>query len=254
MENYKKTEKEKYDTTYTAHTGIIDGNFKKLFFHESENAFLNQLSKLIEPANDILEVGCGTAPVLVELTTADKRWHLIDISLNGLQSFSKHYPQLSEQNLLFQMDVEKLAYRDDTFNLIVDNELLSSVDPVKALPELFRVLQPGGILVLKETFGVNPIFNWYRKKKVTRGELHSWVAEHIFRHDYLKSIPCEYSIKSISYYHFLSVLLAPGLMRLSSEGLKGRIQKISNYFDRLFLNIPIVKLLGFKVILILEKH
>lgn len=254
MDNYKKIEKEKYDTTYTDHTGIIDGNFKQSYFKESEKFFLTALSNLIEAEGDILEVGCGAAPVLVELMTADKHWHLIDISLNGLQSFAKQYPQLSEQNSLIQMDVEKLAYRDNTFKLVVDNELLSSVDPEKALPELFRVLQPGGLLVLKETFGVNPIFNWYRKKKVKRGELHSWVAEHIFRHGYLKSIPCEFSIQSISYYHFLSVFLAPVLMRLSSEPLKERIQLISNCFDRLLMKIPFLKLLGFKAILILQKH
>jgi ubiquinone/menaquinone biosynthesis C-methylase UbiE len=63
-----------------------------------------------------------------------------------------------------QMAAERLAYRSESFDAAVGNAILHHVDLDLALPELARVLKPGGRGYFMEPLAHNPLINLYRKR------------------------------------------------------------------------------------------
>ena len=61
--------------------------------------------------------------------------------------------------LLAQMSGEALALPDAAFDLAVCSDILEHVpDPVRALGEVYRVLRPGGRVLIRQGFALNPDF------------------------------------------------------------------------------------------------
>ncbi|PIU24464.1 hypothetical protein COT12_00910, partial [Candidatus Berkelbacteria bacterium CG08_land_8_20_14_0_20_39_8] len=79
------------------------------------------------------------------------------------------------------MDCEKMEFPDNLFDIIFDGGTFSSIDLVKAYPELSRVLKPDGFLIGIETFGHNPFTNLKRKINKLIGKRTEWATAHIFR-------------------------------------------------------------------------
>ena len=102
--------------------------------------------------NKILDAGCGTGGAFFYLK---KFGHVIgvDVSENALR-FAKTLGTVRKG------DIVKLPFRDFTFDVVVCLDVLYHRwvgDYRQALSELYRVLKPGGIVVIRE-----PAYNWMR--------------------------------------------------------------------------------------------
>lgn len=81
----------------------------------------------------------------------------IDVSLSAIGSARKRYPRIRA----IGVDVRSLPFTDDTFDMIVSTSTLdhfpSRGDIMVSLRELYRVLRPGGKLILTLDNPANPI-------------------------------------------------------------------------------------------------
>jgi len=123
----------------------LEGFLEGLFFRR-----LRQ--KLWQQANGthILEVGVGTGKNF-EFYPSDARVTAIDFSPRMLDQAKKKRDRKQIDVDLVQMDVESICYADNSFDTVIASFVFCSVpQPRKGLKELYRVLKPGGQLLLLE--------------------------------------------------------------------------------------------------------
>lgn len=105
----------------------------------------------------ILDAGCGTGLLAKRLKKYGKV-AAVDISPYAIELARKRGIAVQEAS------VNKLPFKDNVFNLVVSLDVIyhKMVDDKKALAEFFRVLKPGGVLILRV-----PAIRWL-------GTLHDW--------------------------------------------------------------------------------
>ena len=113
----------------------------------------------------ILEYGCGTGWITVELAELGAELHSFDISQEAVTQtrewVSRHRPEANCQ--IQQMAAEKLDYPDAHFDLVIGFAILHHLELGLALPELRRVMKPGARALFAEPLGSNPLINLYRR-------------------------------------------------------------------------------------------
>jgi phosphatidylethanolamine/phosphatidyl-N-methylethanolamine N-methyltransferase len=103
----------------------------------------------------ILEVGVGTGISLPDYSRTS-RLVGVDLSEPMLRKAQKRVSELRLRNVegLFLMDAERLAFPDDSFDVIVAQYVITTVPhPEATLDEFARVLKPGGEIVLVSRVG-----------------------------------------------------------------------------------------------------
>jgi len=212
--------------------------------------YLYELVKKEAKDKDILDYGCGTGIHLSYLAGIGKSVIGIDLSKKSLEVAQKKIEMGNLSAKVLLMDCESLDFDDNSFDIIFDGGVFSSLDLDKALPELARVLRPGGALIGIETFGHNPITNLKRKMNKLLGKRTGWAAEHILKtedfdkfREYFKNVEVHYfHIVSWTAFPFLSVNWGRGLLKLMES------------LDRFILKVvPFSKKYSFKVVFVLRK-
>ena len=90
----------------------------------------------------ILDLGCGNGCYTAELARRAEYVCGIDIHMPHLQAFQEAIPRVQGRG-------EQLPFASDTFDAVTIIEVLEHTDcDTKVLAECFRVLKPGGLLVL----------------------------------------------------------------------------------------------------------
>jgi phosphatidylethanolamine/phosphatidyl-N-methylethanolamine N-methyltransferase len=107
----------------------------------------------LRPNQAVLEVGIGTA-LTAPLYPRDCRVTGIDLSAPMLREACKHVGSPGGRNIqLLQMDASKLAFADQSFDVVYAAYVISVVpDPVAVLQEMRRVCRMGGEIVLLNHF------------------------------------------------------------------------------------------------------
>lgn len=106
---------------------------------------------------DVLEVGCGTGSLTIELLKSipDIRLTATDMSAASVQRTQNKcaaFPRLVVQ----AEDLTRLSFADGTFDAVVGNSILHHCPTESALRESYRVLRPGGFLLMFEPNLANP--------------------------------------------------------------------------------------------------
>ncbi len=159
-----------------------DDEYKRIF--ESEDSFWwyvgihslieDSLRKYLAKKNgNILDAGCGTGGNLMMLKRFAKAFG-IDISPEALRFCSKSRGLTD----LTQGTLEQLPFRNDSFDAAISIDVLYHLwvrNDETALRELYRVLKPGGIIIIQSA-----AFEWlrgqhdevvYTRKRFTRNEV-----------------------------------------------------------------------------------
>jgi ubiquinone/menaquinone biosynthesis C-methylase UbiE len=138
-----------------------------------------------------------------------------------------------EDRVTFEtMDAEALTFADDTFDLIAEYGVLHHLDLDRAMPELVRVLKPGGQMIGTETLGHNPLIRWYRKR--TPGLRTAWETEHILKRANFERMKRYFDNVELHFFHLATLAAVPfrrtPLFRPMLAMLRG--------VDAVLLNIP----------------
>jgi demethylmenaquinone methyltransferase/2-methoxy-6-polyprenyl-1,4-benzoquinol methylase len=100
-----------------------------------------------KPGERILDIACGTGTSTVPLARSGATVVGIDFSPQMIAEAGKKHPKIEFR----EADAMKLPFGDDEFDAVTISFGLRNVqDPKKALAEMYRVLKPGGRLVVCE--------------------------------------------------------------------------------------------------------
>jgi ubiquinone/menaquinone biosynthesis C-methylase UbiE len=112
------------------------------------------LTSGIRPGMNILELGCGTGYFTKELTGFGANITAIDVSPELLEIAEKTVTTPSVTFLIenaFQM-----TFTDASFDMVIGSSVLHHLDVERAIPEIYRVLKPGGSITFTEPNMMNP--------------------------------------------------------------------------------------------------
>jgi SAM-dependent methyltransferase len=102
----------------------------------------------LEPAQRVLDLGCGIGNFLAWLSHREEvSLHGLDLAVTSLQMARSTVTAVD----FTAGDAESLPYRDSAFDRVVCNGAAHHLlDPRQGFREMFRVLAPGGMLVMHE--------------------------------------------------------------------------------------------------------
>ncbi|MEO8422624.1 MAG: class I SAM-dependent methyltransferase [Actinomycetota bacterium] len=101
---------------------------------------------------DVLEYGCGACQFGIKV--AMRGAHLIGLDFSAAQ-LGHGWTKMAETGVRFplvQADGERIPFRDASFDLVFcDHGVMGFADPLLTVPEVSRVLRPGGLFVFNGT-------------------------------------------------------------------------------------------------------
>ena len=123
---------------------------------------LNRLLTVLPVKSEwaVLDIGCGPIrPYSFILTDKFRKCFGFDYNLKILkgQTFDtcrKHGVHI------FQGNIEKMAFRNGSFDLVICNDMLAYTNKKKSLSEIYRVLRQGGYCI--SLFNNTSAYSWYK--------------------------------------------------------------------------------------------
>ncbi|MBI3829690.1 MAG: methyltransferase domain-containing protein [Planctomycetes bacterium] len=115
-----------------------------------ENARVEAALRLLEsgPSHRVLDTGCGAGNVLERVTAGER----LGIDLSGVMA-ERARKRLGNTASIVQGDAEELPFATASFDRVLCSSVLSHVlHPERVLAEAYRVLKPGGRLVVSVSY------------------------------------------------------------------------------------------------------
>lgn len=144
-------EKENYD--WVSVTDKIKG--LESFFHRFREKGTVGLIKKFGRGGKYFDAGCGTGLILRH---CPKNSVGLDINPRNIEKARKYLPGIK----LILGDIENTPFNDNFFSTVICTEVFEHLpNPSKALAEILRILEPGGVLI-----GTVPKVNFFWRLRV----------------------------------------------------------------------------------------
>ncbi len=125
-------------------------DFASLLDKSRRSIFVKKLDEEIPMGSNILEAGCGTGQMSIVLSRYARQIYSIDLSKGSLIEAKQFIDSNDIKSVhLFRMNIFKLFFKENTFDVIISNGVLHhTYNPKLAFSKLVRVLKPGGIIII----------------------------------------------------------------------------------------------------------
>ena len=125
-------------------------DFGSLLDKSRRNIFVKKLDDEIPMRSNILEASCGTGQMSIVLSRYARQIYGIDLSKGSLIEAKQFINSNDIKSVhLFRMNIFKLFFEENTFDVIISNGVLHhTYNPKLAFSKLVRVLKPRGIIVI----------------------------------------------------------------------------------------------------------
>lgn len=127
----------------------------------------------IRPGQRVLEIGCGTGFFTKDCLPrlpAGVRMEAVDVSPAAIERANARPELAACPHLTLKVEnVESLSYRDCSFDAVIGSSILHHICLDRTLPELCRVLRPGGAFVFAEPNALNPVLFLGQKLGIGHG-------------------------------------------------------------------------------------
>lgn len=144
----------------------IKNRFHHIFEYPSRKKIHSYVENINFKDKTILDYGCGYGEESLKyLTKGAKKVFGMDISLNYIKKATQAALDMGADRDKFSfqvMDAHKLTYSDEMFDYVIGNGILHHLDIQVAMDEIFRVLKPGGRVILFEPLYDNPLLKTFR--------------------------------------------------------------------------------------------
>ena len=201
------------------------------------------INNLIKPGASVLEIGAGTGThtkVIFDTGADITAQDISEISLNVLRI------KLNYNINTIASNMESIPIKDCTFDFIVCCNILSYGSPVMVNNEIYRLLKPGGSLLIMDSLNHNYIYRLNRRIHYYRGNRTKST---------LKRVPSITRIQGFSKRFESNICFYFGSYYWIVIPLKYLLgQRIAFCFNEIFENIKPSGLSSFKFILLCEKY
>ncbi|MBU1032295.1 class I SAM-dependent methyltransferase [Patescibacteria group bacterium] len=131
----------------------IKDKLEKLLSNAGDMSLKRRARRIIEELNldqneKIIDLGCGTGYYLYLLSNLPVKLDLTGCD-NDIKALAEAKNSLSKKIEFIHGNLHKMPYKDNSFDKTVASEVLEHLEnDSMALKEIFRILKPGGILVI----------------------------------------------------------------------------------------------------------
>ncbi|MGH2500277.1 MAG: class I SAM-dependent methyltransferase [Candidatus Limnocylindria bacterium] len=143
------------------------------------------LRPLLPPAGDAVEIGAGSARLLIRLgAERPYRLHALDYAPYAIRAARENLRRAGRSGAVLFGDALALPFRDASFDLVLSGGLLEHFrDAAPVIREMARVLRPGGLFYADIVPRKVSLYRWAERARMARDEQ---VAEGIFESDLSK--------------------------------------------------------------------
>jgi len=231
-----KTDGDTYEKFY--------GNKK---YYETTARSRNHVSRWIaENGRDkiFLDYACGNGINALAAARAGARISLgLDISDVSIENCRRAAAEQGLTNTrFFQADAENTLLPDNSIDTVICSGMLHHLDLSFALPELRRILKPGGRLLAVEALDYNPAIKLYRK--LTPEMRTAWEKAHILSLKDVAFASRFFDVEEIRYWHIVGY--AGGKLR--------PLAPLLDLADRLIERVPLLNRLAWMFTFELRKR
>jgi SAM-dependent methyltransferase len=197
----------------------------------------NELIRRHGRGRRVLEYGCADGRISLahdRLAHDSASFHGIDISDQAIDRAQRNAAAQRLTHCKFLvMDAEQMTFPDGAFDLVFGRGILHHLDLERSLPEIVRVLRPGGKAIFVEPLGHNPVLNRFRDKTphlrtpdehpLLRGDLR-------LARQHFQQMECTYfGFGTVLAVPFQNMSIGPGLMTFLEQA------------DGLLLRLPLIQ-------------
>lgn len=134
--------------------------------------FHNSVKRSVTSSSYVLEYGCGMNTYINTLAANTRHRFAFDISDFAIEHNNKVFPETE----YIVADAHQLSYPDHFFDVVFGTSILHHLNLEVALPEIARVLKPGGEIIFLEPLGHNYFINRFRQQTQPNWTGTYWLA------------------------------------------------------------------------------
>jgi len=187
------------------------------------------------PGKVFLDLACGNGLFAFKAARAGARYVIgLDISRVSVEIARQEAlaAGLADRTFFLQADAERTLLPSSSVDVCVCSGMLHHLDLTYVVPELRRILKPGGRVLAIEALDYNPAIKLYRK--LTPGMRTEWERSHILGLGDLKFMGRFLDVGEVRYFFILSIL-SPHLPLIAPA---------LDAVDRVIERVPLLRLLA----------
>ena len=251
----KEIERNRYDNKALKISGYINRDYySKLYGISSFNTYLKApyekyyalITNYITEEHTVLELGSGIGNHTEAILKTRSKVIASDISVNSLNILKNTFGNKYKKLKILEADMEKIPLKDNSCDVVVSAGSISygSKDLVRS--EIFRLLKPGGYLIIVDSLNNNLFYTTNRYLRYLFGNRSKSTLRNMYKFSDFEKFKSNYDIKEINFFGSI-IWIVPIIKFFLSDDM---INKVINRFDSL-IN---VKKSAFKFTLVLRKH
>jgi ubiquinone/menaquinone biosynthesis C-methylase UbiE len=172
----------------------------------------------------VLEIAAGTGVWTKPLLESGNYVMATDLSAASIEVLKRRFKEFSRLEVSVQ-DMENLDFQPNCFDLVACAGGLSYGDNLRVMEEIYRVLKPGGSLVIVDSLNHNPIYRLNRFVHYLRGNRTKSTLRNMPTSKLMREYTNKFGSAEVYYFGVLSWLLLPlskvvpvGWLRVISDG------------------------------------
>jgi len=222
---------------------LLYGNKKFYGAVRASHLYVDRWIERHAPGKVFLDYACGNGSQAIKAAQSGALLTIgLDISDVSIQNATaRAATQTSPGSTIFlQGDCEETGLPDACVDVILCSGMLHHLDLRYALPELHRILAPGGRVLAVEALDYNPAIKLYRK--LTPEMRTDWEKNHILSLKDVRFAKRFFDIGEIRYWHLLSILAA----YVRNEEVRSLAVRTLNRVDAVLTRIPLLQLMSWQ--------